>query len=337
MDFYTFKDKIESYLPIDFYNEENNAYKKYLIEALSENWNNSKFQICIIVANILFMCYVYKDFYYFKINHDSVSYESGMKTDVFNNANSMFDLSEYSEKQAIYACMKTLQIHSNDIDDAKELVTKRNHCAHASGKIHYVQLDAERYFDDIVSKMSIIEQKREKKLLKSVIDELADYTKNSQNIKEFVKLILEKYSISKQECCMICQKILGNKTNGYEEECFYILLNYYFGKLSEDLVPDKDFEKNFLIEIKRLLLKYENNLEEIKTIIEADLDYQCQQSWDSVSFDDIKRVFVSIKKINIDEKLGIDAVIVKTVDGINDLDMDSYAKNALLQERLKKE
>lgn len=122
MNFDTFRQEIEAYLPIDFYNEENNTYKRYLLDALTENWANGKYQFCIVAANILFMCLIYKDFYFFKINHETISYDNSMKADIFNNASSMFDLSEYEEKKAIYACMKTLQIHVNDIEDAKACI-----------------------------------------------------------------------------------------------------------------------------------------------------------------------------------------------------------------------
>lgn len=273
MNFDTFRQEIEAYLPIDFYDEENNTYKRYLLDALTENWENEKYQFCIVAANILFMCLIYKDFYFLKINHDTISYDSNMKPDIFNNASSMFDLSEYEEKKAIYACMKTLQIHVNDIEDARELITKRNHCAHASGKVHYCQTHAERFFEDIICNIEKIEKKREKKIWKCVSDDFVRFLAQSQNIKEFVKSILEEYSLSKQECRELFLRASQFKGALCEDNCYYVLLKYHMGKLSEDIVND-NIDDVLIADIKGLIIKFSDNIESIKTIFETDLEYE---------------------------------------------------------------
>ena len=58
MDLQTFKEEMESYLPIDFYDEENNKYKQYLFSALDENYQNGKYQFCMLAVNMLFMSYL---------------------------------------------------------------------------------------------------------------------------------------------------------------------------------------------------------------------------------------------------------------------------------------
>ena len=42
MDVHTFCNEMVSYLPLDFDDENNNAYKKYLLDALIENWEKQK-------------------------------------------------------------------------------------------------------------------------------------------------------------------------------------------------------------------------------------------------------------------------------------------------------
>ena len=313
MAFDAFRQEIEAYLPIDFYNEENNTYKRYLLDALTENWANGKYQFCIVAANILFMCLIYKDFYFFKINHETISYDNSMKADIFNNASSMFDLSEYEEKKAIYACMKTLQIHVNDIEDAKELITKRNHCAHASGKVHYCQTHAERFFEDIICNIEKIEKKREKKIWKCVSDDFAFFLTQSQNIKEFVKNILEKYSLSKQECLELYFRAAQFKGALCEDNCYYALLKYHMGKLSEDIAND-NIDDVLIADIKGLIIKFSDNIESIRTIFETDLEYECQQTWDTIPFNRIKSIFNNSDKIDVELNQNLNEAIKDIVD-----------------------
>ena len=336
MDFYTFKQEIEDYLPIDFYNEENNTYKRYLFDALTENWENEKYQFCIVAANILFMCLIYKDFYFLKINHDTISYDNNMKPDIFNNASSMFDLSEYEEKKAIYACMKTLQLHVNEIDDAKELVTKRNHCAHASGKVHYCKMQAERFFDDIIYNVEKIEKKREKKLCKCVSDDFASFLTQSQNIKEFVKMIMEKYSLSKQECRQLFLMASEFKGALCEDTCYYALLKYHMGKLSEGIL-NADINDVLIADIKGLIMKFSDNIECIKTIFETDLEYECQQTWDTIPFAKIKNIFNDSKMIDREINKGFNEVVKDIVDLSIESEFPIFNKGIILLPNLNEE
>lgn len=336
MNFDTFRQEIEAYLPIDFYDEENNTYKRYLLDALTENWENEKYQFCIVAANILFMCLIYKDFYFFKINHDTISYDNSMKPDIFNNASSMFDLSEYEEKKAIYACMKTLQIHVNDIEDAKELITKRNHCAHASGKVHYCQMHAERFFEDIICNIEKIEKRREKKIWKCVSDDFALFLTQSQNIKEFVKNILEKYSLSKQECLELYFRAAQFKGALCEDNCYYALLKYHMGKLSEDIAND-NIDDVLIADIKGLIIKFSDNIESIKTIFETDLEYECQQTWDTIPFNSIKGIFNNTDKIDVEPNQNLNEAIKDIVDLSTSSKISSLNQGTVILSDFKKE
>lgn len=336
MNFDTFRQEIEAYLPIDFYDEENNTYKRYLLDALTENWENEKYQFCIVAANILFMCLIYKDFYFLKINHDTISYDSNMKPDIFNNASSMFDLSEYEEKKAIYACMKTLQIHVNDIEDARELITKRNHCAHASGKVHYCQTHAERFFEDIICNIEKIEKKREKKIWKCVSDDFVRFLAQSQNIKEFVKSILEEYSLSKQECRELFLRASQFKGALCEDNCYYVLLKYHMGKLSEDIVND-NIDDVLIADIKGLIIKFSDNIESIKTIFETDLEYECQQTWDTIPFNRIKGIFNNTDKIDVEPNQNLNEAIKDIVDLSTASNISSLNQGTVILSDFKKE
>lgn len=336
MNFDTFRQAIEAYLPIDFYNEENNTYKRYLLDALTENWENEKYQFCIVAANILFMCLIYKDFYFLKINHETISYDSNMKSDIFNNASSMFDLSEYEEKKAIYACMKTLQIHVNDIEDAKELITKRNHCAHASGKVHYCQTHAERFFEDIICNIEKVEKKREKKIWKCVSDDFMLFLAQSQSIKEFVKNILEKYSLSKHECRELFLRASQFKGALCEDNCYYVLLKYHMGKLSEDIANDK-IDDILIADIKGLIIKFNDNIESIKTIFETDLEYECQQTWDTIPFNSIKSIFNNSDKIDVELNQNLNEAIKDIVDLSTASKTSSLNQGTVILSEFKKE
>ena len=64
--------KLLYYLPIDFGDTENNEYKTYLVQACCENYTNEKFQFSLMAFHMLFMAFLYKEFWTLKTySHES--------------------------------------------------------------------------------------------------------------------------------------------------------------------------------------------------------------------------------------------------------------------------
>ena len=139
------------YLPIDFANAENNEYRQYLVDTFLENCQNGKYQFALMAFHMMFMSFLYKEFW--ELKTFSFSKVAGLcRADAkFNNINSMFDASIIPEKTMIDQYLSCVYSwHLNKRDAVKIFVDKRDNCAHASGFIQYQQADTERYFQDVL-------------------------------------------------------------------------------------------------------------------------------------------------------------------------------------------
>lgn len=291
MDFDTFREEIESYLPIDFYDEENNKYKEYLLEALEQNWKNEKYQFCILAANILFMSCICKNFYFLKLNGETISYDTDMKPKIFEDANTMFDLSEYDEKKSIYACLKTLHIHINDIDDAKQIIDKRNHCAHVCGKIQYEQRDTQHFFENIISKLELTQKKCNEKIVKKLFKEFNDYINSTQDVKLFVLEVLKKYSLSVKECKAIKEVIYRREGNIITDDLLKCLLYYHIGKILESYGQAEKIDDDLITDLRNIISKDNSQKDNILATVESDFSNNKIEFWETIPFDEINRIF----------------------------------------------
>lgn len=71
--------KLLYYLPIDFGDTENNEYKTYLVCACCENYTNEKFQFSLMAFHMLFMAFLYKEFWTLKTySHERVKDCAGL-------------------------------------------------------------------------------------------------------------------------------------------------------------------------------------------------------------------------------------------------------------------
>ena len=148
MDFETFRQEIEDYLPIDFYNEENNTYKSYLLDALTENWENAKYQFCILATNMLFMSFLYKGFW-FLIDKEVPKVDRILKSqDTYNKPENMFLLSPIKEDKFIEIYTSVFDVHPNAKREYTRLIEVRDECAHASGSVQYASDDMESKFQE---------------------------------------------------------------------------------------------------------------------------------------------------------------------------------------------
>lgn len=147
MDFETFRQEIEDYLPIDFYDEENNTYKTYLLDALTENWENNKYQFCILATNMLFMSYLYKGFW-FLIDKKIQAVDKKIQNNGKYNVGTLYELSDIPEKTFIEEYLPLYNFGKERRKLIKMLIDTRDSCAHANGEILFDKEDLESKFQE---------------------------------------------------------------------------------------------------------------------------------------------------------------------------------------------
>lgn len=119
MDVHTFCDEIASYLPLDFDDENNNAYKTYLLETLIENWEKQKYQFCILASNMLFMSCLYKECW-FLLDKQIPNVDSLVQRNASFGVSKPFELSVISEKTFLEQFMSVYGLHANRKSEAKQ-------------------------------------------------------------------------------------------------------------------------------------------------------------------------------------------------------------------------
>lgn len=255
MDFDTFIQEIEEYLPIDYYDDENNAYKTYLIEALTENWENEKYQFCILAANMLFMSFLYKGFW-FLIDKNVPKVERIIRSqESYNKPENMFLLSPIVEDKFVETYTGVFGIHPNAKREYTRLIDVRNECVHASGTVQYGKEDMPSKFQEYhkaIEKIFIKHkpyfraafQKVFEHYLNNDLYEKTSYeffdgfcAKEKVSVKELaeIKGVLDGMSLSKGESdytvkcltLLLLKYYISNKTNG--------LIDYDLDKLKEDI------------------------------------------------------------------------------------------------------
>lgn len=142
--------KLNNYLPIDFANDENSEYRQYLIETYIENCQKGKYQFALMAFHMMFMSFLYKEFWGLKTYSYSVVAGLCNNNSGFKNINAMFDASIIPEKTVIDQYLSLYSWHINKRDTVKAFVDTRDKCAHASGFIQYQKDAAERYFIEVI-------------------------------------------------------------------------------------------------------------------------------------------------------------------------------------------
>lgn len=142
--------KLNNYLPIDFANDENSEYRQYLIETYIENCQKGKYQFALMAFHMMFMSFLYKEFWNLKTYSYSVVAGLCNNNSGFKNINAMFDASIIPEKTVIDQYLSLFSWHINKRDTVKTFVDTRDKCAHASGFIQYQKDGAERYFLEVI-------------------------------------------------------------------------------------------------------------------------------------------------------------------------------------------
>lgn len=174
MDVHTFCNEMVSYLPLDFDDENNNAYKKYLLDALIENWEKQKYQFCILASNMLFMSCLYKECWFLLDKHIP-KVDSLVNKYANFGVSKPFELSVIPEKTFLDQFMSIFDLHANRKSEAKRLIEVRDECAHASGEIQYEQADVESKFQEYLKVLSTIFEKQKKHIENAFINATEKY------------------------------------------------------------------------------------------------------------------------------------------------------------------
>lgn len=166
---------LESYLPITFFDDENDEFKYNILNSFKENkvlWNQ---QFAYIAYYMLFISYLYKITWELKTIWNSnviQSIDEFVNVKLDNGFNSMFDLSWIKETEFCWKINAFLRfLHNNKVDEIVNFVQKRNHCAHPSWIIQY----SESEIDNLILKMNNYTEEIQNK----INDQLLDYVKNN--------------------------------------------------------------------------------------------------------------------------------------------------------------
>lgn len=169
--------EIRNYLPIYFESKENNEYVEYLTSAYLKNVEAEKYQFSFIAFHILYMCFIYKTIWSLKKNGDTANFNTIMNSCRHKNKlsvySSLFDISVLGETDS-FNFIRLFPFHQNDIDKFLHPVEVRNHCAHASGKLHYKEKEIEEYVCKELEYISQIQQKSEPILKKMFMEFLRE-------------------------------------------------------------------------------------------------------------------------------------------------------------------
>ncbi len=249
-------DKLNMYLPIDFADEENNAYRQYLIESFHENCEKGKHQFALMAFHMLFMSFLYKEFW--ELKQFSFSKVQGLcKSDAkFNGINNIFEASIIPEKTMIDQYLSIHSWHVNKKNAVKEFVDKRDNCAHASGFIQYDASESERIYLDVLDQAQKISQANKQNVVDIIQKKLIDFIKNEDEFNaktsgEFISDLIREVKISPRDISYVLSadtpQIVTDDTSGiFIVAYFFAMLQLHSGYLQNSVentlnIPDEYF------------------------------------------------------------------------------------------------
>lgn len=299
MDHFIFK--MNDYLPMKFDDEENEVFRNYIKAAYIENLTNGKFQFAFLAFHLLFMTYVYKEFWTLK----EFDYQK-VKRFCDNNRqladiHKIFDMSIISEKDAIDNAMSILGFHPNHKLIVKNFVDTRNNCAHASGIIQYTKSDIQYYMTKALEYTEKIHSKTKPHIQNQFCKEVKNYWEGDSFIYklsvDFSIDFMKKFQLSPKEIEQIFEidknilfLNLGEEKKHSYEVSYYIIMsilqNQYIEKSSSyGLKVQDDWSytnlKSFLDTLD------ENNRESIEIELEDELN-AAKEKFGILGFDNFK-------------------------------------------------
>ena len=176
-------DRLRSYLPLNCdYNQDDESddneyqsYVQYLRNAFVENTNNEKYQFGLLAFHMMFMSFVYRQFWWLK-EHDYEKVRKLCEANArFGKIVKTFDVSEIPEKDVINQTMNILKFHANRRTDVQHFVDTRDNCAHACGFIQYNEDKVETHFNDVLEYVEQIHNKTKVSVKNEYIKDLHEY------------------------------------------------------------------------------------------------------------------------------------------------------------------
>jgi len=164
--------KLNNYLPIDFANEENNEYRQYLIETYIENCEKYKYQFALMAFHMMFMSFLYKEFWGLKTYSYSMVERLCNNNGKFKDINHIFDASVIPEQTVVDQYLCLFSWHPNKRSAVKAFVDTRDKCAHASGFVQFQKDGAERYFLDVIEQTEKISNANKSNIIKIFSEQL---------------------------------------------------------------------------------------------------------------------------------------------------------------------
>lgn len=243
--------QIRRYLPIKFPDAEANYFLGYLEDAYLENIKNKKYQFAFIAFHMLYMTFCYKTKWFLKLQDNQKVIQSLKeyisKRDKKAFFNILFDLARFSEKETFDCLLGALKgFNSNDIDNCKIHVTKRNHCAHANGKIEYNEKDIDYLISDELKYIEKIQNKMRPDLI-NFFDKFLNENWNKLLIGGDIENIFTNNNISRKdlEALIVLDLPLFKKKSDNEKVIFQKVLYLVFISIAQKYI---DLRKNIFLE-----------------------------------------------------------------------------------------
>lgn len=233
------------YLPINFGDDENNQYRQYLMDTFIENCVNEKYQFALMAYHMMFMSFLYKEFWELKNFSYSKVERLCLANGKFKDINSIFDASIIAEQTVIDQYLSIFSWHINKKNKVKGFVDTRDACAHASGFIQYQKDGATRYFLDVLEYAEKISDANKGNINEIFTERLEEYF-ISENFKstltgEYIsnEILNTKYSVKNIEDILALPMPEYIKDNETGDQ----VVAYYFAMLQiHSLYADKAFE-----------------------------------------------------------------------------------------------
>ncbi len=227
--------QISYYLPVEWFDLENEEYIEYLIDAYLKNIESETYQFAFIAFHMLYMSFIYKTIWLLKKeSYESIEHFISQVSKDFQVVFSPFDFSIIEEAKS-FQILKCLRFHPNDIELFSLPVKNRNHCSHASGKVQYSKEEVERFISDELHSSETILQKTKlclESLFKKFINDNWDpETRELISPKESAETFIRQNLLSPKELEILTSVVIPelneeskNKKNIYVKILYLIFL-----------------------------------------------------------------------------------------------------------------
>jgi hypothetical protein len=298
--------EIRDYLPIYFESKENDEYIEYLTSAYLKNLEAEKYQFAFIAFHMLYMSFVYKTIWLLKKNGDKTKFESIINICRRKNDlgiyTSLFDISVLGETES-FNFLQILLFHKNELAKFSYPVEVRNHCSHASGKVHYNAKYIEEYISREIDYATEIHAKSEPLIKKLFLDFFnqnwnpneREWGSGKDSIEDFIR----KNSFSSKDIEYLTKLDLPElKSKSNVQKIIYIKVLYLvFLLIARKFV---EYEKDIFFKKLPILLEGFEEQNEIR--VEELVNDEFSLVFSGLSIED-KKKFEDILKIKLDQNI----------------------------------